>query len=332
MPILGTELKMYRSALVSDTAASNGGVSSANEVVSSVNNNIFPDVPQSERTAGSTKFRKVFYKNTNSADLALLNPRIFLDYYTQGDDAVYFLAGTPANLQSALVGTEKLYGAGKLDANVSAGALTISVLIENPAVQFFKDGDVIRISDRVDVTSAGQEEFAVIDGAPSLSGSVVTITLSAVLLNAYSAALTRVSNVYAPAATLAPSITNTGVATVGNGDINFAAMSVGNLGTIYDQWTITFSSSTAYSVSGARTGAVGSGSTLSNMAPVNPASGTSYFLLPSSAFSGAWASGDTATFTTEPAEVPLFCKRVVPAGASAISGNRFVIAMDGETA
>lgn len=331
MPVLGSELKMYRSALVGDVAASNGSVMSSNEVVHNVNNNIFPDVPQSERVTGSTKFRKVFYKNTNSADLVLLNPRVYLDKYTQGDDAVYMAVGTQSDLQSAL-GSPKLYGCGKLDLSANTGATQLKVLIEDPATQFFTNGDTVRITNKADVNAAGQEEFATISGAPSIAGSVVTMNLTAPLTNTYSATDTRVSTVYSPGADLKPTITGTNVATVGNGDLTFTSMLLGNAGTIHDDWTITFSSSTAYAVSGARTGSVGTGNTLTDFAPNNPATGTPYFTLPAAAFSGAWAAADTATFTTNPAAIPLWLKRVVPAGAAAISGNRFVVAVDGETA
>lgn len=332
MPIIGTELKMYRSALVSDIAGTNGGVLSNSEIVSSVNNNIFPDVPQTERTTGSTKYRKVFFKNTNSADLALLNPRLFLDKYTQGDDAIYFIEATQTDLQSAISGTPKFYGAAKLDANVSSGAVNITVLIEDPTNQFLKNGDLIRISNKADVNSAGFEEFIAISGAPSIVGSVVTIHLATALVNSYTAADTRVANVLVPAGSLTPTVTATNVATVGNGDLTFASMVLGNLGTAYDQWTLTFSSSTAFSVQGVRQGSVGTGNTLTDLAPVNPASGTAFFTIPASAFTGAWAAGDTASFTTNPAAFPIFLKRIVPAGAGAISGNRFVVALDGETA
>lgn len=332
MPILGTELKMFRSALVSDTGATNGGVMSFNEIISNVNNNIMPDVPQAERTTGSNKYRKVFYKNTNSADLSLLNPRVFLDKYTQGDDAVYIIAATQTDLQSAISGTPKRYGSGKLDVNVAAGDTILDVMIEDPTKQFFAQGDLVRISNKADVNAVGFEEFATIIDVPTLAGSVVTFEIDIPLANAYTAAATRVANVLKAGAELKPAVSATSVATVGNGDLTFSAMLLGNMGTVYDQWTVTFTSSTAYSVSGARTGAVGSGSTLSDFAPVNPSTGTTYFTIPAAAFTGAWAAGDTATFTTGPASIPLWIQRIVPAGASAISGNKFVVAIDGETA
>ncbi|MBF0171737.1 MAG: hypothetical protein HQK87_11755, partial [Nitrospinae bacterium] len=74
MPIQSSELRFYKSATVSD-ASSNGGRMSANEIPDGVKNNVWPDVPQGERLAGSTKFRKVFFKVANDDDIRLINPR-----------------------------------------------------------------------------------------------------------------------------------------------------------------------------------------------------------------------------------------------------------------
>jgi len=332
MPIDNDELKLYRSALISLTPAVNGGVMSLNEAVSGVNNNIFPDAASPERLAGSVVYRKVFFANTNSSDLPLLNHRVFMDKYTQGDDEVYFFEGTYTDLESAVSPTPKLYGAGKLDSNVSSAATSIDVLIESPARQFFLDGDVIRISDKVDVNSAGQEEFVTISGTPSIAGSVVTITLATPLVNGYAASNTRVSLSLDGVADLAPSITGTSVTSVGSGDVDFGDVSVSNLGTIYDTWTLSFTSSSAFTVSGALTGAIGSGNTVSTFAYNNPNTATPYFTLPSSAFSGAWTSGDSVTFTTIPASIPLWCVRIIPAATVSLSGNKFTLAIEGETA
>lgn len=216
--------------------------------------------------------------------------------------------------------------------NASAGATSIKVLIESASKQFFINGDTIRISNKASVTAAGQEEFITVSGAPTIAGSVVTIPLATPLVNSYLAADTRVANVLSAGASLAPALTGTSVATVGSGDVTFANISLGNLGTVYDQWTLTFTSSTAFTASGARTGSVGAGNTLSDFAPANPSSGTPFFTLPTSAFTGAWAAGDTLSFTTVPASIPLFFVRIIPANTTAVSGNKFTVAIDGETA
>ena len=68
MPILDNEIIWRPAALMSDTVpAQNGGRMTLSQLVSGVKNNLFPDVSQSERTAGSTKWRKAFV-HINSAD------------------------------------------------------------------------------------------------------------------------------------------------------------------------------------------------------------------------------------------------------------------------
>ena len=333
MPIVASELKLMRSASVSNTAASNGGRFGTAEVVSAVNNNIFPDVTQAERTSGLTSFRKVFHRNINAADLSLLNPRVFLENYTGANDAVVFHAGSQVDLQSDLTGSELLFGAGKLDASVSAGATSITVLLESSSIQFFRNGDKIRISDRATIDAVGNEEFALISGTPSLVGSVVTLTLGTALQNNFNASNTRVANVYEPAAVEA-TVSNIVVNTAGNGDYNNAGAPIDahNVGSEYDDWTLTFTSSTAFNCVGTREGSAGSGSTLADFAPVNPATSTPYFTVLSAGFTGVWASGDTLVFRTNPAAVPIWLKRVVPAATAAFSANKFFLALDGETA
>ncbi len=333
MPVATSDLKLLKSQSVGDVAASNGGRMSSNIIPTGVTGNIFPDVPQAERTAGSTKFRKCFYKNTNAANLPLLNSRLFLENYTQGDDAVYMHVGSQTNLQSDLTGSEKLYGCGKLDASVSAGATSMTVLIENASTQFFQNGDVVRISDRATIDGAGNEEFVTLSGAPSIAGSIVTLNFTPALVNGYTAAASRVSNVYA-GGDLIPVADSFVASTVGSGDYDEVASppTLYNNGAVFDEWTLTFTSSTAFTAAGTREGALAAGSILSDYSPTNPATGLPFFTLLSAGFTGAWTAGDTLTFRTFPAAVPLWFKRVVPASAGAIAGNRFVVGIDGETA
>lgn len=333
MAITAAQLKLFKAEQNSNTAGSNGGRASYNEIVSGVNNNILPDVSQAERVAGATHFRKAFFKNTNPSDLVLYSPKVFVETYTPGDDAAYFHVGSHTNLQSALSGSEDLYGSGKLDANVSGGATSLTVLIESASVQFFKNGQTIRVSDRATVDGAGNEEFVTINAAPSLAGSVVTLSFTPALQNAYLASATRVANVYSPG-DVGGSVSSVVATTVGSGDYNNSGspITVPNVGGVYDQWTVTFTSGTAYTVVGAREGSVGSGSTLADFEPNNANVSSSYFSLKSAGFTGVWASGDTLTFTTNPAHVPFWVKRVVPAGAAALAGDKVIVAIDGETA
>jgi len=330
MPVVASELKMYRSLLVSDTAGSNGGRMSTNEVVTGLSNNIMPDVPQAERLAGSIKYRKVFYRNTNAANLPLLSASIFMDKYTQGDDAVYFFPATQTDLQSAITGAEVKYGVAKLDANKTAGATSLVVLLEDPSIPIFLNGDKIRVSNKATVDAAGDEDIVTISGAPSLVGSLLTINFTPALTFSYLESNTRVSKIYT-VGDVKPAYSGQSV-TSSLGTCDFAQLAMTNLGTIYDVWTVTFSSPTAYSVTGVNSGSVGTGNRSGDFAPLNPASGVPYFTLPAAAIGGTFAASDTINFTTSPAAVPLWVRRDVPGGASAIVGNSFSLCMEGETA
>jgi hypothetical protein len=333
MSIITAELKVFKAAQVSATPSANGGRASYLESVSGVNQNLFPDVSQSERLAGSTVFRKAFFKNLNAADLALYNSRVFVENYTPGDDAAYFHAGSQTDLQSDLTGSELLFGAGKLDLTTAPGASQVKVLLENIAVQPFRDGDLIRVSDKPTIDGSGNEEWVTVSGAPAQVGSVVTLNITPVLVNGYNASNTRVANVY-EFGDLKGTVSNFSVTTVGSGDYDNITQPITcpNVGGVYDDWTVTFTSATAYGVVGTREGSVGSGSTLSDFAPNNPSTSSPFFNIKSAGFSGTWQAGDTLVFRTTPAHIPLWLKRIVPAGAAALAADKVILALDGETA
>ncbi|MEO5355223.1 MAG: hypothetical protein H7835_18710 [Magnetococcus sp. XQGC-1] len=203
MSIVASELKLYAAAVANDTTA-NGGAISGTEIIGGVKNNIWPDVSQAERTSGSVKYRKVFIKVVNAQSLALTNARIFIETPTPGDDSVVLMAGTPTDTQAEADDYTRFYGAGILDANISAGASTLAVNVETgnaaTGANIFRDGDLIRVSDKATVDAApGNTEFVRLasSGGVSWSGNKATLTLDSgvTLANAYTASNTRVASV-----------------------------------------------------------------------------------------------------------------------------------------
>ena len=331
MTIVAAEIKWFKAQEHSD-AGTNGGHMSANESVSGVKNNIWPDVPQAEREAGSTKYRKMFIKVGNVDNLALQASKLFVENYTAGEDAVVIFPGNQSNVQSELTGTERVYGCGKLDADIAAGTTTITVLVEDAALDYFRDGDLIRISDQADVGSAGNVEYATVSGAPTYVGNVATVTLAAGTGASYSAANTRVASVI-DAGTIA-ALADVAVVTSAGGtfdDTGFPVV-VDAVGGVEDDWTLTFTSSTQFSIVGTRSGDVGTGTISTETSPVNSAFGEPFFSIDPAAFGGSFAAGDTIQFSTHPAAYPLWYKRVVPAGAGSLGGNKVTVAVDGESA
>ncbi len=338
MTILDSELKAYYPATISDASANGGRISFAH-ITSAALQNVFPHVFRAERLAGSTKHRKLFFRNINDADETLFAPSVRLHRPTPGDDYVYFRVGTQRNTQGDLTGSERKYGAGVLKTTVTAGGSTLVVYVENAALTgIFQNGDKIRVTDKATPTGTGNEEELTISGTPSVSGTEVTITVAGTLTNGYTggtlaAPVTFVQSLYYPSADLAATVDNW-VETSAAGTYNEASYPVtpDHIGAAEQTWTLTFTDATNYTVVGDTIGSVGSGTTGSDFAPTNSAVSKPYFTLEAAGFGGTWASGDTIVFQTHPPAIPVWETRVVPAGAGSMAGNGITAVLEGETA
>lgn len=317
MAIVGSELVYYASAVVNDTN-SNGGRISANEVVSGSSNSFWPNVPEGDLSAGVTQWRKGFVRVDNAANETASVLRVGLWRPTPGDDAIYLALGTQTNIQSAF-GSPDLYGVGQLNASVTTGGNEIAVLVEDGAVPIFRNGGLIRISNETSFGSGGTAEVHTINGAPSVVGDVVTITLTGTLANDYSNTNTYVSSLIhqtdVKGSTTGKSVTSTA------GTFTEANMTVGNLGSIYQVLTFTFTSATAFTVASDAGISLAGGTIDSTYAPTNVSKGASYFSIPPTCWGGTWATNDTLVITTIPPSVPILEKRVVPASATAFGSQ-----------
>lgn len=332
MSIVASEL-VWRKAAESSDAGTNGGRMTPTVITSGVKNNLFPDVPQAERTAGSTKYRKAFIHVANDDDLTLIAGKVFVLQPTPGDDFVTIFPGTTTDTQSGIGTPAQLYGAGKLNADALAAATSVAVLVESwPLAPIFAAGMTIRISNKADVNDiSGTEEYATIAAAGvSAAGNVITLTLTAGLTYAYSGTNSYVS-----------SVINTGDVTAtatipvvsggGSYDSGTYPIDPDNIGSIAQNWTLTFSSASQFTATGDTLGSLGTFNVTSDAAPNNPAYSKPYFTVNRLGWSSPQA-GTTMTFSTSPAAVPIWYKRVVPAGAASLSGDKVIVAVDGESA
>lgn len=332
MSIVSSELVWRRPAEVSDLS-SNGGRITPTAIPSGVKNNLFPNVPQAERLAGSTKYRKAFIHVSNDESLALIAPKVYVMAPTPGDDRVTIFAGTHTNTQSGITGSEQQYGAGTLNVDVSLNDTTCQVLVENAADDIFKSGMTVRISDRQTVDGIGNEQFLTLASDATYVGNVATLTFTTTPLayNFQTASPTYVSSVHTPADCQASvsdfSITSAG----GTFDIDNHPIQPHGIGSIEQLWTLTFTSSTTFIASGDTVGGVGVGTIGTDFVPANSAFSKPYFTLPSAGFSGTFANGNTIQFRTHPAAIPIWYKRTVPPGANSISSNKVVVGADGES-
>lgn len=332
MSIVANEL-IWRKPTESSDSGTNGGRMTASAIVTAVKNNLFPDVPQSERTAGSTKYRKVFIHVANDDDITLVSPKVFVAKPTIGDDHVVIFPGTQTDTQATMGVPGQVYGSGSLNADALAAATSIAVLVEDWATSpIFADGMTIRISNKATVDDvSGTVEYRTIDaGGVSPSGNVITLTLTSALTNGYSAANTYVSSVIEPS-DVSATVTTPIVSNGGSYDHGTYPVLGDSIGSIQQNWTVTFTSSSQFNIVGDTVGSLGTFNTTSDAAPNNPGFSKPYFVINRFGWSGT-VTGTSMTFTTGPASIPIWYKRIVPAGAASLSGNGVIVAIDGESA
>ncbi|MBF0137464.1 MAG: hypothetical protein HQL65_14600 [Magnetococcales bacterium] len=339
MPLQGINLKQYGSETVSDTSA-NGGRISSKEIADSVKNNFWPDVPESERLAGSDRYRKAFLKVANADGISLRNARIYVDTPTSGDDRVLIFPGTQTNIQDDITGSERLYGAGWLEIDAEVESTSISVQVENADDFIFRNGDLIVLTDQTN--SSGKYEFVRLAASDAViwNGDKATLVFDAghSLQNAYTASATRVASVIEAGDVQAiaeawdlSSQHGTYDGWDGTGD-SPTLITLDAIGGIEQTWTISFTSPAAFTCFGDTAGFVGGGSTTGDFSPNNQAFDRPYFTLPASGWGGSWAPGDLLIFTTHPAAFPIWQRRIVPAGSAAQRGNGMFFGIWGLTA
>ena len=336
MTILDSELKFYKPGEVSD-AATNGGRMTATEIVSGVLQNVFPHVFKAERTAGSTKYRKIFCKVANDDDETLYNPGYCLDGPTAGGDYCCFWPGTQRDTQTDITGSERKYGAANLKTNVLAGASELTVTVENAALTgIYVDGDSIRITDKATPAAlTGNEEIQVISGTPVVSGTDVTITIAGTLTNGYLAATpTKVASIYEPVADLACTVDNwVETSSAGTYDESTYPIICDNIGTVEQTWTLTMQSANTFSITGDTLGVIATAQSIaSDIAPSNADFTKPYFTIEAAGWGGTWDTAETIVFQTHPAAEPLWEKRVVPASCASLANNKIIAIQMGESA
>ncbi|WP_130471748.1 hypothetical protein [Candidatus Magnetaquicoccus inordinatus] len=342
MAIQASEIKWYKSLVVND-GASNGGVLSADECIDGVKNNVWPDVSQAERLAGSVKYRKTFIKIANADNLALLDPCIFIESATPGDDSIVLLAGTQTDTQNEAVAYNRFYGAARLDVDATVGDQVLLVNVESGnglgGHEIFRNGDLIRVADKGSVDAVGgNAEFVRLasSNAVSWNGTQATLHLAAgvSLSNSYGAANTKVASVL-ETDDIEAMVSGWSESTVsGSFDEVNTPLLLDHIGTVEQQWTLTFTSSTQFNCHGHTLGLVGSGALGgAAFAPLNADFNRPYFTLATTTppWGGTWQAGESIQFTTHPAAVAVWEKRTVPAGANSFSGNKVIVAITGES-
>lgn len=332
MPIVKSEIKLYKPEVVNELAT-NGGRISNNLVTSGEAANLFPIALPEDVASGRTWIRKAFFRIANDDDLPLYSGKFYLDAPTPGDDWVVAWQGTQRDTVADHP-TPRLYGVAFLQANANAGASTIIVEVEDASITgMFADGDEIVITDKAtaDATS-GNRELHTISGAPVVVDKQVSIPIAGQLANSYTtAANARVGSVidYGIVQSAVDNWVETGSFTYDEATYPVLCDSIG---TREQTWTLRYTDNAgAFTVTGDTIGGVGAGTTGSNFAPVNPANGKPYFTLRAAGHGGSPLENDTLVFQTHPPVTPFFLKRVLPAGATGSNINRITPVLLGAT-
>lgn len=314
----GTDLVLVKSVTISDAGA-NGGRQSYTQVSSNVLNNMFANVSQADRTAGVTKYRKFFFRNRNASDETASNSRIWISQRSTGGDYFRLKAGTDTDTQAEADDYTNWLGTGYLTSPLSTDATSIQALFDTNNGVY--NGSIIRLND-----SSGGEEFLTVksSGGVSWNGNTATIVTTSGARSTYPASQNSLVSGVVDLGDLVAS-TSSWVETSASGtyDESTYPVEVNNIGTVSDSWTLTFTSSTNFTVSGTNTGSVGTGTTSSNFSPVNASAGGGayYFIIRSAGWGGTWAVGETVTFTTTHSSAGVWIKEVVPAGTTAKTSN-----------
>lgn len=344
MSIASGDLKFYASADMTNGSTSGGRIS-AIALTSGALQNVFPHVFKSQRVVGNVAnpdHRKVFLRNDNDADEILYDPGCYIHRPNPSEAICYGVIGTQRSTRADLTGSEVMLGAGLLAATVSAGATVITVNLKSTALaDLFAVGVPCRISTKLlpSSTSGTEEEFTPTD--VDVVGTVATITIASPgLSNGYTAGASTayatgcvVFPVYYPSSgELVSTVDNWSEGANGSVYNESTNPVVGdNIGCIEQTWTITRTSDTTFSCSGDTVGSVGTGSTGSNFAPVNPANSKPYFTLPAAGWTTTLPSGYQLVFQTHPPAIPVHLFRIIPPDCGSMAGDGQILEYEGET-
>jgi len=335
MPIITDDLQIFKSLTVSDNASNGGRMNPSSQVTSGVRNNILPNTTQAERDAGITRYRKVFCANRNSDNLELQYPYVHMTSDTPADDAVFLVLGDFRNIQSDLNLSANVPwrgGVGDLETALSVSDTEIRVQFEDSDLRIYPNTTEAPAGNRKLWIGEGATEEMVTWSSYTVDSTVIVYTLTSGVINDYTTAA-KVAHVYTQDEDIIPSSDDwTETSTLGTYDETTYPLVLDNLGTIDDEWTLTFTSATAFNVEGLYTGSVGSGNISSLLSPINPGTSSPYFTLSNLGWGGTWASGNTVTFSTKPSAISFWVVQDVPANTPSFSNNEFTFRFGGESA
>jgi len=320
--LLSSEIIIRKSATVTDTA-SNGGRMSKNAVTSGANRNFLRDWTLAEAQNGGTMLRKFFLHAANADNLTYAQAGIHLLTPSAADERVALFAGTATDTQAGLSASPTTYGAGTLQAAVTAGATAFAVVLKDTGLAYFHNGDTVCLYQPGAASDGSEDVYEYHDGVTvSQDAGVATITLADGDMVASDYAAGDGCSSVLQFGDIAPAVALTAM-TSAAGIVDVAGITPDAIAGIDHTVTITFTSPTAFSAVSDVLGALGAGTTGNDFAPTNADFTRPYCTIAASAWSGTFAAGDIVTFDQTAAAAAFWMRSVLPTGASPFAGEAF---------
>ncbi len=105
---------------------------------------------------------------------------------------------------------------------------------------------------------------------------------------------------------------------------------VSNRGAMTQRWLIRMTNVTAFEVIGENVGVIATGNTSSDCAPINPATGAPYFVVPALGWGSGWSVGNVLRFNTIGAQLALWVVRTVQQGPPSVADDQFSLLIRGD--
>ena len=103
-----------------------------------------------------------------------------------------------------------------------------------------------------------------------------------------------------------------------------------NMGTVDGKWALVFTTATSFQVVEAKLGVIATGSTGSDLSPINPETNTAYFTIRAAGWGSGWAAGNAVRFNTDSCLGPLWIARTVLSGQGSVADDQFRIQIRGD--
>lgn len=332
MTITAVDLLHFTSETVTD-GATNGGLPSENQAQSGERNNIWPNVSADDRVSGVTQYRKLFGMVRDTSEDVLSSVKAWLHAPTEGEDYVYMFAGTKTDTEADFDNSTK-YAAANLNGDITIGDTSCIVVCESAVTTagFHADGKVVISNQTYPGTSGDSVTVTLSSTPPLVNGLLVTLYFSEAIDISFNAVNTSVGAVMEPGDLAAEIGTPVVTSTSGIVDEIGYPPVCNNKGTRDEILTVSFATTTTFTVSGSRSGSLGSGDVSTDFIATNPLNSATLITIPAGFFSASgWVALDTVTIPTVGSNFAYWEARVVPAGCGALRGNEVVSAYAGES-